>query len=91
MKDALKGSNKWQESFRKKHNILLTTQSSESKDVPKATVNKWKGKLPKLIQGYDPKDVYNMDETGLFLDPPMTKLYFIKERNAVVVRKLSCS
>ena len=31
-----------------------------------AIVNDWKEKLPSLLEGHDPKDVFNMDETGLF-------------------------
>ena len=29
-------------------------------------VDDWKQKLPTLCAGYDAKDIFNMDETGLF-------------------------
>jgi hypothetical protein len=29
-------------------------------------VSEWKSKLPNLIKDYHPRDIYNMDETGLF-------------------------
>ena len=45
---------------------MFATWSSESADVPEATVDKWNEKLVTLIQGYDPKDVYNMDKAGFF-------------------------
>jgi hypothetical protein len=29
-------------------------------------VNHWKQNLPNIIQGYDIRDIWNVDETGLF-------------------------
>ena len=37
----------------------------ESRTVEPVTVNESKNKLPQLIEGYAPRDIYNMDETGL--------------------------
>ena len=42
------------ESFGKQHNILLTTQSGESKDALIVKVDERKEKLLTLIQGYNP-------------------------------------
>ena len=35
-------------------------------DMNQTVISDWKAKLPTLIQGYEPKNVYNMDECGLF-------------------------
>jgi hypothetical protein len=40
--------------------------SGESGDVNVTIVSEWKSKLPNLIKDYHPRDIYNMDETGLF-------------------------
>ena len=84
---SFKASNRWLDSFRNQHNISFAIQSCESTVVIEATVDKWKEKLSTLTRSYNSKSVYNMNETGLFLEPPMTKLYFIRERNAVVVKR----
>lgn len=34
--------------------------------MDKATVDQWKGKIPDIITKYDLRDIYNLDETGLF-------------------------
>lgn len=39
----------------------------ESASVNDATCGRWKNKLPKLNEGYQPGDIFNTDETGLLL------------------------
>ena len=64
--DQFKASNGWLQSFSKRHNIVFRTMSGESGDVNVTIVSEWKSKLPNLIKDYHPRDIYNMDETGLF-------------------------
>ena len=40
--------------------------SGERGDVNREDVQKWKEKLPALLEGWDPSQVFNMDKTGLF-------------------------
>lgn len=40
--------------------------SGERGDVNTDTVNDWKEKLKLICKGYEPKNIFNMDETGLF-------------------------
>ena len=61
-----KGSNGWLESFLKRNNIVFKTQSGEHAEVNRDTVSQWRETLPSLCKGYSPKDIFNMDETGLF-------------------------
>ena len=61
-----KASNRWIESFRKRHGISFNVISGESASVPENVCDDWKEKLLELISGYERKDVYNMDETGVF-------------------------
>ena len=61
-----KASNGWLESFRKCNNIAFYIKCGEKTDVDIAAVEDWKDKLPTLLEGYNPCDIFNMDETGLF-------------------------
>jgi hypothetical protein len=64
--DQFKASNGWLQSFLKRHNIVFRTMSGESGDVNVRIVSEWKSKLPNLIKDYHPRDIYDMEETGLF-------------------------
>ena len=41
-------------------------ESGESGDVSGATVDSWKERPPDILQGYNAKDIWNLDETGCF-------------------------
>jgi len=60
-----KASNSWLEAFRKCHYIQFCLLSRESIGMDENVVNHWKQNLPNIIQGYDTRDTWNMDETGL--------------------------
>ena len=51
---------------RHRHNIVFNAVCGEANDVDKQTVADWKGKIEDLVAGYEPRNVYNGDETGLF-------------------------
>ena len=61
-----KASNGCLESFRKRNNIAFDVKSGEKADADIAVVKHWKEKLPTLLEGYNPCDIFNMNETGLF-------------------------
>ncbi|XP_064647061.1 tigger transposable element-derived protein 6-like [Lineus longissimus] len=65
-KKDFKASNGWLEKWKTRHNINQVTICGESESVDDNMVDEWKKKLPELVAGYDPKDIFNMDETGLF-------------------------
>ncbi|XP_045178721.2 tigger transposable element-derived protein 4-like [Mercenaria mercenaria] len=78
-----KASTGWLASFLKRNNIVLGTMSGERGDVNKDTVTDWKSKLPTVCDGYDPKDIFNMDETGLFFRDTTRKSYHFKDSELV--------
>ena len=61
-----KASNGWLNRFRARHNINFASVCGESGSVSQVTCEEWIEKLPSILSGYHPCDVYNMDETGLF-------------------------
>ena len=65
-KPDFKASNGWLDKWKKRYNIRQITISGEAGDVAGETVESWKERLPELLQGYEAKDVWNLDETGCF-------------------------
>jgi len=78
-----KASNGWLEKFKKRHDIVWKQVNGEANDVNQETVVEWKQKISRLIAGYEAKDVYNADETGLFFRGIPTK--------SLVQKSESCS
>ncbi|CAM4823844.1 unnamed protein product [Rotaria magnacalcarata] len=78
--DEFKASNGWLEKFRTRHNIQYRTICGESAAVDIATVEEWRDRLSSIIDEYDPNDVYNADETGLFR-------YSLPNRSLVTVKE----
>ena len=63
---SFKASNGWLEAWKKRHNIKQVVVSGESGDVSGDTISSWKERLPEIIAGYAPRDIWNIDETGCF-------------------------
>lgn len=61
-----KGSNGWLDKFLKRHGLVSKTMSGERGDVNENCVNTWQDRLPTICDGYEPRDIFNMDETGIF-------------------------
>lgn len=64
--ENFKASNGFIERFKQCQNIVYKTSSGESLSVELDCVQKWKEKLPSLINGYEPRNIFNANETGLF-------------------------
>jgi hypothetical protein len=66
------------ESFRKIHQTVSNENFSESNDVNSETTEEWVAKLPSIIEGYEPENIANGDETGLFFRTLLNKLLCLK-------------
>ncbi|XP_046976413.1 tigger transposable element-derived protein 6-like [Vanessa cardui] len=62
----LSASNGWLEGFKRRHDIAFKKAAGESKSVDQGVCNQWTEDLPNLLEGYEPDDIYNADETALF-------------------------
>ena len=49
-----------------RNEIVFRKLCGESGSVPISIINVWIKKLLSLLQGYDPADIFNADETSLF-------------------------
>lgn len=61
-----KASNGWLRSFRKRFKISFRSVCGESNDVPENVMAEWLVELEEMCTGFEPKNIANCDETGLF-------------------------
>lgn len=65
-KEKFKASTGWLDGFKKRNNISFKTVSGESGGVDQKAASDWKNNLVEWIQDRNAKDIFNVDETGLF-------------------------
>jgi hypothetical protein len=56
----------WVQKFKTRHGIKMRKLHGESGDVDSSTLPQKRKELHELIEKYEPQDVFNFDETGLF-------------------------
>lgn len=64
--ESFTASNGWLSRWRKRYNISFKQISGEAASVNEVDVCQFREKLPHLLHGYKPQNIYNLDETGLF-------------------------
>lgn len=64
--ETFKASNGWLEKFQRRHNISFKAICGEEKSVDPTQVADWMKRLKPLCEGYEEKNIFNCDETGLF-------------------------
>jgi hypothetical protein len=72
--DQFRVSIGWLDSFKKRHNIVWNGVCGQSKDVDESVASDYKPKLLELISPYEPKNIYNVGETGFFQTLPTKSL-----------------
>ena len=72
-------SDGWLDRFKKRREVTFRMVSGEANSVPKNIVDDFlHNKLPKLLEEYEPKDIFNADETGLFFKLLPDRTYTFK-------------
>jgi predicted DNA-binding protein YlxM (UPF0122 family) len=79
---GFKASNGWLERFRIRYNVHFRVISGEGAAVNQDTVTDWKTRLSTILEQYNPVDIYNCDETGLY--------YKLMPDRSLVVNKEDC-
>jgi hypothetical protein len=83
------GSSKFITGINKRCGINFSNIRGESESVKEVTVEKWIPKLLTLIEQKDPKDVFNLGETGLFWKYlPSKSFIFFNESGKGMKKKL---
>ena len=65
-KTDFKASNGWLNRFKTRHSISHAVISGESGSVDEDVVESWKLRLPAITAGYATRNIYHMDESGMF-------------------------
>ncbi|XP_067634455.1 tigger transposable element-derived protein 4-like [Eurosta solidaginis] len=60
-------SDGWLNKWRIRNNVAFKCVSGEAADVYQDSVEQFRTKLPSLLIGYKPQDIYNADESGIIL------------------------
>jgi Tc5 transposase DNA-binding domain/Fission yeast centromere protein N-terminal domain len=63
---SLTFSNGWATKFKKRNGIRKITMHGEAASAPLENLPEERKKLQELLSNYNPEDIYNADETGLF-------------------------
>lgn len=74
-------SNGWIDRFKNRYGIVYKCVSGESASVDKESTDSWVSLLPTLISEYSPKDVFNVDEFGLFFNMLPDRTLTLKGEN----------
>lgn len=64
--EKFKGSVGWIENFKKRHNLKLYNIHGEAASAPIQDLNEMRKNLQEKLIEYDPENIFNCDETGLF-------------------------
>ena len=75
-------SDGWMHWFKQRHGLVFKTICGESASVTPSMTDKWfVDTLPTLIAHYEPKDIFNVDETGLFYQCLPNKTFTFRGEN----------
>ena len=73
-----KASNGWRDTFKKRHTLVFGKSCGEAGDVDPTTVDDWKVRLAAAVEGYEERDIFNMDESGLYFKTSGDKTFYVK-------------
>lgn len=75
-----KASNGWLQKFKERHQISYKNNHRICESAKQCIITEWLDKVKELINGYDKRDIFNCDETGLFYRiGPENTMNFINE------------
>ena len=79
--EDFKASNGWLDRFKNRNGIKAKCISGEAGGVSEDTVESWRERLPEILQGWSPENIWNMDETGQFFRALPSKSLADKSRS----------
>lgn len=76
--NKFKASDGWFKNWKKRNNIVLKNTAGESGSVDYESAAAWMQSLDPILNEYEPKNIFNADETGLFFKCTPEKTYMFK-------------
>ncbi|GFX75677.1 uncharacterized protein TNCV_3575021 [Trichonephila clavipes] len=70
----------WLTNFKKRNGIVFKKMCGESSSVDINVCSKWQNSLSDLIKEYEPSNIFNTDETGLFFKCLPEKNIYVQKR-----------
>jgi hypothetical protein len=64
--DKFKSSGGWVDNFKKRHNLKQYNMHGEASSAPLQNLDEMRKNISEILKEYDPQDIFNCDETGLF-------------------------
>lgn len=81
--EGFRASNGWLGCFLKRNNLQLSVIGGE-RDLSRDVVEDFRSKLPLLCSGYEPRDIFTMNKSGLFYrDSRTERSYHLKGKDCV--------
>jgi hypothetical protein len=74
--------------FVKRHDLKYESKSGESESVNEDIVIEWKNSLKEKYNSYEHKNIFNIDETGIFWRLLQNKTYSLPEESAKGYKKI---
>ncbi|XP_018318868.1 tigger transposable element-derived protein 4-like [Agrilus planipennis] len=81
--DSFRASNGWLGNFKKRHELIFNNKKifgESTASVNNEIFDEWKTQLQSLLNDYEPNDVFNADETGLFFKCLPDKTHVFKNK-----------
>ncbi|GFV98179.1 tigger transposable element-derived protein 6 [Trichonephila clavipes] len=72
-------SERWLTNFKKRNGIVFKKMCGESSSVDINVCSKWQNSLSDLIKEYEPRNIFNTGETGLFFKRLQEKTFIFKK------------
>jgi len=86
--DWLKLSSGWLESFKNRHQLWAFRKHGEAASVDLTVVASEIERIQDITKNYDLKDIFNMDETGLFYSYAFVSMQFMSVQLLIAVHFL---
>ncbi|GFW95236.1 uncharacterized protein TNCV_314391 [Trichonephila clavipes] len=73
----------WLTNFKKRNGIVFKKMCGKSSSVDINVCSKWQNSLSDLIKEFEPRNIFNTDETRLFFKCLPEKTFTFKKKNAM--------
>lgn len=74
--ESFSASDGWLTKWKSNYHLKDRKVCGEAGDVSGETVTSWMERIGELVKGYAPEDIWNMDESGVFLRPSQKEACF---------------